>query len=259
MSESSASLYTEPRLYDAVFGTSNREERAFLEECFSLHATRPVRRVFEPATGSGRLLVELARAGFDVSGCDLSAAAAAYANRRLQRLGRAPSVEVFDMTQFHLPRKVDAAYNLISSFQHLNNEAAAGSHLQSVAANLARGGLYVLGLQLLPTQGRRSGSETWTGKTGATTVTTFLKTIRLDRRQRVDHCRMTTQIRTGRHRRQITEWLRFRTYTWAQLRRLLRQVPAFEIAATYDFTYNIADPIRVGPRTQDAIFVLRRR
>jgi len=255
---SSVSLYDYPRYYDAVFGTTSDVEAAFLLECFELYATRKVKRVFEPATGSGRLLVELARAGMTVSGCDLSPAAAAYGNARLRRYGFPRAIEVFDMADFRLKPKVDAAFNLISSFQHLPSDAAAESHLRSMASSLVRGGLYIVGVQLLPSRGRRSGSEAWSGRQGKVHVQTDLKTVRLDREKRVDVCRMISTIKDGKKTLRIQENLRFRTYTRTQFLGLLGRVPELTIAATYDFNYTIHAPVPVDARSQDAIFVLRR-
>ena len=51
----------------------------------------------------------------------------------------------------------------------------------------------------------------------------------------------------------------FRTYDAAQLRRLLRSVPALEHVATYDFNYD-PDASRVLDDAQlDTLLILRRR
>jgi hypothetical protein len=36
-------------------------------------------------------------------------------------------------------------------------------------------------------------------------------------------------------------------------------VPEFEIAATYDFSYDMSEPIEIEPETEDVVFVLRKR
>ena len=53
-------LYDYPQYHDLVFGVGAGRECEFLEGCFYFHAERRVRRVFEPACGSGRLLIKLA-------------------------------------------------------------------------------------------------------------------------------------------------------------------------------------------------------
>ena len=50
----------------------------------------------------------------------------------------------------------------------------------------------------------------------------------------------------------------FRTYTAAQFRRLLASVPELELAETYDFAYDIDRPVKIGPRTEDVVYVLRK-
>ena len=78
-----------------------------------------VRKVFEPACGTGRLLFRLGKAGYQVSGLDLNARAVDYCNRRLERHGLPASVWVGDMIDFRLRSRVDVAFNMINSFRHL--------------------------------------------------------------------------------------------------------------------------------------------
>ncbi len=59
-------LYDYPKYYDLVYGSDWKAEFDFLLDCFEQHAKVRVRRVFEPACGTGRLLVKLAAAGFHV-------------------------------------------------------------------------------------------------------------------------------------------------------------------------------------------------
>ena len=57
----------------------------------------------------------------------------------------------------------------------------------------------------------------------------------------------------------IVDEMHYRTYTAAQMRRLLAKVPEFEIAETYDFAYEIDEPIKIEPTTEDVVYVLRKR
>ncbi len=133
-----ADIYDYPRYYDLVYGSDWHAEFRFLLGCFDRHARAPVRRVFEPACGTGRLLFRLGREGYEVSGLDLNPKAVQYCNDRLVRHGLPASVLVGDMTRFHLPRKVDAAFNMINSFRHLPDESSAQRHLQAMARALPR-------------------------------------------------------------------------------------------------------------------------
>ena len=52
-----ANPYDHPRYYDLAFGAEWRAEMAFLTASFTKYATIDVRRVFEPACGTGRLAI----------------------------------------------------------------------------------------------------------------------------------------------------------------------------------------------------------
>ena len=137
-----ATLYDYPKYYDLLFGSDWKAEFDFLQACFEKHAGRTVRRLFEPACGTGRLLIKFAQAGYEVSGNDLNAKAIAYTPTR----------------QFRLE-----------------------------------------------------------------------------------------------------DQFAFRTYTAAQFRRLLGDVPDLELAETYDFAYDIGQPVQIDAETLDVVYVLRKK
>ena len=138
-------LYDYPKYYDLIFGADWAAEFKFLRQCFEKYSKRPVKRVFEPACGTGRLLVQFARAGYEVAGNDLNEKAIVYCNERLTRAGYRPTAFVGDMAAFTVPKKFDAAYNLINTFRHLSSEATAEAHFQCVADAMNQGGVYLLG------------------------------------------------------------------------------------------------------------------
>jgi len=253
-----ASLYDYPKYYDLLFGSDWKPEFDFLQRCFERHARRRVRRLFEPACGTGRLLYRFAEAGFEVAGNDLNPRAVDYCNARLKRHGHHPSAVVGDMAAFRLRRKVDAAFSTINSFRHLPSEAAAQRHLECVAAALARGGLYVLGLHLTPAGRPKCQEESWSARRGHLAVGSHMWSIELDRRRRRERVGMAVDVHTPRRRFRLLEEMSFRTYTWEQFRRLLGRVGSFEVVATYDFAYDLDQPIRVDRTTEDVVYVLRR-
>src|SRR5215471_486427 len=87
MQQHNGNLYDYPRYYDLVFGSDWKPEFDFLRQVFDKFAGGKVRRVFEPACGTGRLLFRLGQAGYGVSGLDLNPRAVDYCNRRLVRHG----------------------------------------------------------------------------------------------------------------------------------------------------------------------------
>jgi len=252
-------VYDYPKYYDLLFGSDWKAEFGFLEACFQKHARRPVGRLFEPACGTGRLLIRFAKAGYDVSGNDLNAKAIAYANARFERHGYPPTASLGDMADFRLRRKVDAAFCTINSFRHLPSELSARRHLQCVANALAKGGLYVLGLHLTPRGTPACEEESWSARRGHLGVASRMWSIHLDRRRRRERLGMTLDVNTPTRQFRLEDEMIFRTYSGAQFRRLLSRVAELELAQTYDFTYDVDRPVRVVGDTEDVLFVLRKR
>ncbi|MEQ8785560.1 MAG: class I SAM-dependent methyltransferase [Pirellulaceae bacterium] len=251
-------LYDYPAYYDLVFGSDWKSEFDFLRACFELHARGVVRRLFEPACGTGRLLYRLGAAGFEASGLDLNPRAVAYCNRRLARHALAESAFVGDMTDFRLRRKVDAAFNTINSFRHLQTEQAARAHLECMAAAVRQGGVYLLGLHLTP-RGYRGDQESWSARRGHLQVNTHMQTTEYDPRRRLEAFSMSYDVYTPTRAFRLIDEVRFRTYTPTQFNRLLAAVGKFDVAATYDFAYDTQEPIVVDAATEDVVFVLVRK
>jgi SAM-dependent methyltransferase len=252
-------IYDYPKYYDLLFGSDWKAEYDFLRGCFDKHADRRVRRLFEPACGTGRLLVKLARAGYEVAGNDLNAKAVAFCNARLVRHGFAPTAVVGDMARFRLPRKVDAAFNTINTFRHLPTEAQARSHLECMAGALAKGGIYALGLHLTPAGRQRCVEESWSARRGHLLVNSRMRSARIDLEERQEWVRLVFDVYTPRRQFRLEDEFPFRTYTAPQFYRLLRRVRELELVETYDFAYRLDEPISVDGRTEDVVFVLRKR
>ncbi len=252
-------LYSYPAYYDLVFGSDWQAEYHFLLDCFAQHAVVPLRRIFEPACGTGRLLYRLAQAGFEVAGNDLNTKAVQYCNARLRRKGLPETAVVGDMADFSLPEPVDLMFNTINSFRHLDSQEAAENHLACVAAGLNVGGLYLLGLHFTPTAGPRVEQESWTARRGRLQVSSHMQTVHLDRDKRQERVAMQFLVTTPGKQRRLEEEIVFRTYTAAEMRTLLATVPQLELVETYDFAYDLSQPHPICPETEDVVLVLRRR
>lgn len=254
-----ADIYDFPKYYDVLFGSDWKAEYDFLRECFARHAGRKVRRLFEPACGTGRLLIKFAEAGYEVAGNDLNPKAVAYCNARLARHGFPPAAAVGDMSDFRVKKKHDAAFNMINSFRHLQTEEQAAGHLKCVAQALAKGGVYMLGLHLTPSGDPTCEYEAWSAQRGCLCVNSEMQSLAIDRRRRQERVRMTFDVYTPSRQLRIRDEFIFRTYTAGQFQSLLDAIPDLELAATYDFAYRIEHPVKIDPRTEDIIYVLRKR
>ncbi len=254
-----ANVYDYPKYYDVLFNSDWKAEYDFLCGCFTKHGRGTVHRLFEPACGTGRLLIKFAQAGYDVAGNDLNAKAIEYCNARLRRYGYAGTAVVGDMCDFQLKRKSHAAFNTINSFRHLQTEKQAVDHLQCMAGALVEGGLYMLGLHLTPRQAAVCEHEAWTAQRGNLCINSEMQSVEVDRRRRTERVRFTFDIYTPTRQFRLADEFTFRTYTARQLQDLLGKVPEFELIETYDFAYEIDSPITIDGKTEDVVYVLRKK
>ena len=252
------SWYDHPRYYDIAFRSETRPEADFIEAACRKYCPFPVKRLLEPACGSGRLVVELAARGYRMTGFDLSRPSLDYLKRRLVRRGLRARTFCGDMADFRLPAPVDAAYCTFDSFRHLLTEAAARRHLECVADALRPGGIYVLGFHLLPLDASEECTERWTERHGRTQVTVTLRVLETDRRRRIERLRVSLLVRNGEKTLRLRHEFPFRMYTAAQFRRLLAKVPKLELCDVYDFWYDIHDPLVLDDELSDAVFILRK-
>ena len=164
------------------------------------------------------------------------------------------------MSDFRLSRPVDAAYCTVNTFRHLLTEQAARGHLRCIAGSLRPGGIYVLGLHLLPLDVDKEDVLRWTTRRGKTKVTVTLRVLRIDLRRRLENFRVSLLVRQrGPKEVRLRHEFQIRTYTARQFRRLLDSVPSLELCDVYDFRYDIEYPLSLNDEMAYSVFVLRRR
>jgi len=257
MEEIQGDIYDYPKYYDLVYGSDWKAEFDFLLGCAERFLARPVESVFEPACGTGRLLYRLGKAGLQVAGNDLNPEAVAFCNRRLARYGLPETAVVGDMSNFQLGSPIDLGFNMINSFRHLNTEALAIGHLQCMARAIRDGGIYVLGIHLVPLAGDPCESETWSATRGHLTVNSDLWLTERKLEERYEEYAMQYDIYTPTRQFRIRDKLRFRTYTAEQFCQLIHRVDGLNVEAVFDFQYDLSEPVHLDDRTEDAIFILR--
>ena len=253
-----ASWYDYPQYYDLAFRSETRLEADFLEAAARKYCAFKVRRMLEPACGTGRLVTEMAARGYRVTGFDLSRPALDYLRRRLARRKLKATLFEADMADFRLSAPVDAAYSTFDGFRHLLTERAAMRHLECVAECLRPGGIYVLGFHLLPPDASEECTERWTERHGGTQVTVTLRVLATDRRRRLETLRVSLLARSRAGEFRLRDDFQFRMYTAGQFRRLLAKVPALELVDVYDFWYEIDHPLELNDEIADTVSVLRK-
>lgn len=223
-------LYASPEVYDVAFGWNLRLELDFLERCLAEHVEGPVRRILEPACGTGRLLLALAERGYDVAGYDRSGEMVAFARARLR--DHEGVVWRGDMTSFRPPGEFDAALNLVNSIGYLLEDDPLTAHLCLVAEALRPGGVYVVQFNYGGEPPELASFGPWGNRRGDLSTTLLWRVVREDAaaRRSYQECRITA--RRGQERSVFEESHVLRYWTQADVDRILAATP-FELAAVY--------------------------
>ncbi len=162
--------YSAPRLYEIAFDLNRKGEVDFLEHCFRTYSPRRVRRVLDIACGTGPHLLRLAARGYRMTGLDLSAANIEFLGDRARHAGLRTELIVGDMTDFRLPKPVDAAICMQDSQGHLLTNDRIVAHLRAVARALRPGGLYVFDRYMVSSWTDPARRWSWTKRRGQLTV-----------------------------------------------------------------------------------------
>lgn len=259
MEKTTASIYDFPVYYDLVFGSDCAAELAFLHAVFDRFVDGKVRRLFEPACGTGRLIYRLGCQGFEVSGLDLNEKAIAFCNKRLEKHEMRGRAFVGDMSNFTVKKPYDAAFNTINSFRHLPTEEAAVGHLKCMATAVRAGGIYALGLHLTPTRGEASDEESWSAQRGQLAINTYMWPVDKNPRKRMEQFGIKFDVYRPTGHLQIQDVLKLRSYNAKQFNELLASVPEWEPVEFFDFHYDIKHPIKIDATTEDIVVILKRR
>ena len=102
--------------------------------------------ILELACGSGRVLLPLAQAGYEVVGVDTSTPMLALAQQTLQEAGSLLRYELIqqDMATMQLGRKFRMAFIALGSFAHVITRKEQQQALANIRTHISTGGLFIL-------------------------------------------------------------------------------------------------------------------
>lgn len=142
--------------------------------------------LLELGCGTGRLLVPLAQAGFEITGVDMSPKMLEVARQKVEDAGLADRVTLVEanMRELDLPGRFRLAFIAINSFMHLTTLEDQFQALKAWHRLLAPGGLLIIDVynpnpqQLAEADGRLELQGRWFDpETGATVLKQFSRTI----------------------------------------------------------------------------------
>lgn len=260
--------YDAPEFWDLAFSDETIPEADFIETVLqefgpmSRPDSRPKSlspsRILEIACGGGRQVIELALRDHHVAAFDLNERCVEYVTRRLHRKKLDADLFISDMRSFGTKEQFDLAHCLVNSFRHLISEADAVSHLNCVTSALKPGGLYLLGLHLLPPDAAEDDCERWTIQSGKTRVTTTIRVLDFNRRTRIETVRFSLKVTRPKGVLRFQADHRLRIYRADQMRSLLKKVPQLELIGVFDFNYDLEEPRKLDDELGDTVLILKK-
>lgn len=243
--------YARPLIYDILHAPGSLQDartilriaRAALPE-----PRRSLARILEPACGTGRFMLAMATLGHTCVGVDLDAGMAEFARSRAKDLGvqRRVRIHVGDMRQMpaaigtaHGTRpQFDLAFCPDNSVRHLPTDRDLIAHLKSTVALLKPGGVYMVGIGLLPDNGEDPVEQVWTAKRGKTVVRQVVNFIPPDSNAitqggpaaRRELALSVMSVSTPSSEEDFRSKYVLRTYTLAQWQNVLRRAGVREVA-----------------------------
>jgi SAM-dependent methyltransferase len=253
-----AAPYAAPLYYHIAFELNRKAETDFLAACFRKYGRGAVRQVLDVACGTGHHSLRLAERGYRMTALDLSAPSIQFLAGEAARLGLPVSTVVGDMTDFRLPRAVDAAICMQDSQGHLLETDALLAHLRAVRRNVRKGGVYVFD-RLVPNGWSPGGRWTWTRRRWGITVRTSFQTL-LDYDVSRQVCREVMRFditEKGRHR-VVIQRHPTRIVFPQELRTLVELAGGWELCGWFA-NFSFRQPLEKSAAAMVMITVLRAR
>ena len=228
-------LYSTPEIYDVAFGWDLTLELDFLENCWADLVPGPVRRVLEPACGTGRVLKGLGDRGYDVLGYDRSPEMVAFASHKLATVGGRALRG--DMATFRPPGRFDVAINLVNSIGYLLEDDELLAHWKRVAEALRPDGIYIVQFNYAGEPPNAGDFGPWENTAGDLMTALTWSVVREDLRALRSHQRCRIGVRRATVGGPSEEWVLeeehvLRLWTHEEMDRLVA-ASAFELLAVF--------------------------
>ncbi|MEX2684918.1 MAG: cyclopropane-fatty-acyl-phospholipid synthase family protein [Candidatus Sigynarchaeota archaeon] len=257
-------FYQLPLYYDIVFGSDVQAEVDFYQRCFEQFAAGKVKRILEPACGSGHYMVLLGKAGYHVTGYDLSTSMVAYTRARIKKARLSKRVRVIegDMRNATFKEKFDVAINQINSLAYLKADEDIISHFKVTGDALVDGGLYIVELTIKCNDFNKEHKpdETWTVERDGVRVTATWKPVRYDPDRKLRIVELTMHVDDHGKCSEFAETHELRLWTHEDIKRLT-DAGGFDIIATFDGYFNPipAGTCITGDEHEFPYFILKKR
>jgi SAM-dependent methyltransferase len=204
------------------------------------YAQRTGGPLLELGCGTGRLLVPLASAGYDVTGVDLSPKMLGIARAKAEAAGVAGRVTLIqgDFADAPLPGAYRLSFVMMNTFMHLNTQAEQLRALRHWREHLSPAGLLLIDVfnpdvaQLASLDGRVEWDKSWTDELTGTPVMKFL-TRTVDLAEQLIHVNLIYDKITSDGRLERTVVPFDQRYLWRSEAELLLDRAGFALEAVH--------------------------
>lgn len=182
--------YAHPLIYDILHAPGSlADARAILRIARAVlpPPRQTLAHILEPASGTGRFILAMAKLGHACTGVDLDPGMVQFARESAADSGLARRVRfhIGDMRNMPAaigseparPGQFDLAFCPDNSVRHLKTDRDLAMHLRSTVALLKPGGVYLAGIGLLNDQGEDPLEQIWHARRGRTTVRQLIEFI----------------------------------------------------------------------------------
>lgn len=236
LNEGKPKLYCLPKYYDIAFSRDVSNEINFYISCFKKYCSFEVKRILEPACGSGVFLLAFPRYGYRIVGYDISPEMVEYANEKIREAGLQGMAKavVGDMANMRFSEKFDAAIIAINSLGYLQTDDKVLSHFKCMSELLVEGGLYIVELSCAcrNVEGERRPDETWVAERDGIRIEATWKPYRYDTAKKLRYVNFKMKVQDGGKVFEFEEEHVLKLWYWDDLKRLAEE-GGFTIKAIY--------------------------
>jgi len=257
----SQKLYSLPKYYDIAFSRDVSKEIEFYIGCFKKYCDFEVRRILEPACGSGIFLLAFPRYGYQIVGYDISPEMVEYANEKIRVAGLQGMAKavVGDMASMKFNEKFDAAIIAINSLGYLQTDDKILSHFKYMSESLVKGGCYILELSCAceNLDNEKRPDETWVAEEGGIKVEATWKPYRYDTTKKLRYVYFKMMVQDNGKFFELEEEHVLRLWYYDDLKRLAEE-GGFTIEAIYTQEFQpVPSSVKITGELGALYFVLK--
>ncbi|MFB0563462.1 MAG: cyclopropane-fatty-acyl-phospholipid synthase family protein [Candidatus Lokiarchaeia archaeon] len=240
LSENGITLYNLPKYYDIAFSRDVTGEIAFYKKCFRNYCNFEVKRILEPACGSGIFLVAFPKYGYHIIGYDICSKMVDYTKERIINAGCIDKAEVLlgDMKTMKFDPKFDAAIISINSLGYLLLDNDIISHFRNMSQSLKKGGLYIVEIVCAydDLNKEKKSDETWCAERDGIKIEATWNPYSYDRENKIRHINFRMKVQDNGRTAEFEEKHELRLWLCEDFKRLTQEA-GFRIEAIYNQEY----------------------